>query len=112
MAKKKTGRQEKVDKNSAKYLDSLVSEMAKGAKPLQEMQKSTGDFDKLLKKLKDGLAKKQDGKGGGKADKSTEKDVMQLQRMIQKRQQMFDTLRQVIDKQNETAQKIIQSIGR
>ncbi|CAN0599418.1 unnamed protein product [Laminaria digitata] len=37
---------------------------------------------------------------------------MKLKRMIDKRGQMFDMLRQIIDKYNETAKGIIQSIGR
>ena len=37
---------------------------------------------------------------------------MKLKRMVDKRSQMFDMLRQIIDKYNETAKNIIQSIGR
>ena len=37
---------------------------------------------------------------------------MKLKRLIDKRSQMFDMLRQIIDKYNETAKNIIQSMGR
>ena len=37
---------------------------------------------------------------------------MKLKRTIDKRSQMFDSLRQIIDKYNETAKNMIQAIGR
>jgi len=37
---------------------------------------------------------------------------MKLKRMIDKRGQMFDQLRAIIDKYNQTAKGIIDSIGR
>ena len=37
---------------------------------------------------------------------------MKLRRMVTKRQQMFDMLRQIVDKYNETAKGTIQSMGR
>ena len=43
---------------------------------------------------------------------SIDVETMKLKRMIDKRSQMFDMLRQIIDKYNETAKGIIQSIGR
>ena len=52
------------------------------------------------------------GKGGGGSSPSIDVETMKLKRMIDKRSQMFDMLRQIIDKYNETAKNIIQSIGR
>ncbi|MCB9652078.1 MAG: hypothetical protein H6730_36580 [Deltaproteobacteria bacterium] len=57
------------------------------------------------------------GKGGGAAggggeSPSIDVETMKLKRMVDKRSQMFDMLRQIIDKYNETAKGIIQSIGR
>ncbi|MEQ8273164.1 MAG: hypothetical protein RMA76_11275 [Deltaproteobacteria bacterium] len=50
--------------------------------------------------------------GGGENSPSIDVETMKLKRMIDKRSQMFDMLRQIIDKYNETAKNIIQSIGR
>jgi hypothetical protein len=51
---------------------------------------------------------------GGPAGSQPSIDVetMKLKRMIDKRSQMFDILRSIIDKYNETAKNIITSIGR
>jgi hypothetical protein len=43
---------------------------------------------------------------------SIDVETMKLKRLVDKRSQMFDMLRQIIDKYNETAKGIIQSIGR
>ena len=43
---------------------------------------------------------------------SIDVETMKMKRMIDKRSQMFDMLRQIIDKYNETAKGVIQSIGR
>jgi hypothetical protein len=50
--------------------------------------------------------------GGQGSSPSIDVETMKLKRMIDKRSQMFDMLRQIIDKYNETAKGIIQSIGR
>ena len=52
------------------------------------------------------------GTTGSDSSPSIDVETMKLQRMVTKRQQMFDMLRQIIDKYNETAKGIIQSIGR
>ena len=39
-------------------------------------------------------------------------ESMRLKRLIDKRSQMFDMLRQVIDKYNQTAKGMIDSVGR
>lgn len=49
---------------------------------------------------------------GSDSGPSIDVETMKLKRMIDKRSQMFDMLRQIIDKYNETAKGIIQSIGR
>lgn len=45
-------------------------------------------------------------------DQSIDVETMKLKRLIDKRSQMFDMLRQIIDKYNETAKGIIDSMGR
>ncbi|MCA9551561.1 MAG: hypothetical protein KC933_16105 [Myxococcales bacterium] len=52
------------------------------------------------------------GGGGGGSNSSIDIESMKLKRMVDKRGQMFDMLRQIIDKYNETAKNMIQSIGR
>ncbi|MBI2378524.1 MAG: hypothetical protein HYV07_31285 [Deltaproteobacteria bacterium] len=43
---------------------------------------------------------------------SIDVETLKLQRMVTKRQQMFDMLKAIIDKYNETAKGVIQSLGR
>jgi hypothetical protein len=50
--------------------------------------------------------------GGGNDAPSIDVETMKLKRMIDKRSQMFDMLRQIIDKYNQTAKSMIDSIGR
>jgi hypothetical protein len=50
------------------------------------------------------------GGGGGGSDKSIDVETMKLKRLIDKRSQMFDMLRQIIDKYNQTAKGIIDSM--
>jgi hypothetical protein len=50
--------------------------------------------------------------GGGGGAPSIDVETMKLKRLIDKRSQMFDMLRQIIDKYNQTAKGIIDSIGR
>jgi hypothetical protein len=45
-------------------------------------------------------------------DQSIDVETMKLKRLIDRRGQMFDLLRQIIDKYNETAKSIIDAIGR
>jgi hypothetical protein len=52
------------------------------------------------------------GAAGGQQSPSIDVETMKLKRMIDKRSQMFDMLRQIIDKYNQTAKGIIDSIGR
>jgi hypothetical protein len=59
-----------------------------------------------------GGGKGKGGGGGGGSDKSIDVETMKLKRLIDKRSQMFDMLRQIIDKYNQTAKGIIDSMGR
>jgi hypothetical protein len=55
------------------------------------------------------------GQAGGldnQSSPSIDVETMKLKRMIDKRSQMFDMLRQIIDKYNQTAKGIIDTIGR
>jgi hypothetical protein len=55
---------------------------------------------------------KQTAAVSGASGPSIDVETMKLQRMVQKRTQMFDMVRQIIDKYNQTAKNVIQSIGR
>ena len=59
-----------------------------------------------------GIPVGQFGVADGANSPSVDVETMKLKRMIDKRSQMFDMLRSIIDKYNETAKNIIQSIGR
>jgi len=59
-----------------------------------------------------GIPVGQFGLGEGANSPSIDVETMKLKRMIDKRTQMFDMLRSIIDKYNETAKNIIQAIGR
>jgi len=63
-----------------------------------------------------GLARRaRGGQAGGldnQSSPSIDVETMKLKRMIDKRSQMFDMLRQIIDKYNQTAKGIIDSMGR
>ncbi|MBI2376413.1 MAG: hypothetical protein HYV07_20630 [Deltaproteobacteria bacterium] len=52
------------------------------------------------------------GGAGGNSAPSIDVETLKLQRMVTKRQQMFDMLKAIIDKYNETAKGVIQSLGR
>ena len=80
----------------------------------------TKGFDKQIEQQANAVnqMQQQQGKGGGKggkgggSSKSIDVETMKLKRLIDKRGQMFDMLRQVIDKYNETAKNMIQSVAR
>jgi hypothetical protein len=86
------------------------------------MKKMDKDIEKMANYIND-LQQQQSkggGKGGGKGGKgggggsspSIDVETMKLKRLIDKRSQMFDMLRQIIDKYNQTAKGIIDSMGR
>ena len=73
-------------------------------------------MDKQIKEQAENVNKMQQkaNKGDKQSDDAPSIDVetMKLKRMIDKRSQMFDMLRQIIDKYNQTAKSMIDSIGR
>ncbi|MEO1335803.1 MAG: hypothetical protein AAFV29_09160, partial [Myxococcota bacterium] len=52
------------------------------------------------------------GGGGGNSQSSIDVESQKLNRLVTKRQQMFDITRSIIDKYTETAKNQIQSLGR
>jgi len=66
----------------------------------------------LLKDLDRQIDEAGRGIAGMPPGPSRDVEVMKLKRMIDKRGQMFDQLRAIIDKYNQTAKGIIDSIGR
>ena len=110
-----------------KKMDQDIEAQAEHINEIQQQQGDRGGGGKKGGKKggKGGIGKKGGGKkgggGGGKkgggaggkdGSPSIDVETMKLKRMIDKRGQMFDMLRQIIDKYNETAKGIIQSIGR
>jgi hypothetical protein len=88
----------------------------------KDIEKMSQDINKLQQQQQQGAQGGGGGKGGGKGgggagggaggDKSIDVETMKLKRLIDKRSQMFDMLRQIIDKYNQTAKGIIDSMGR
>jgi hypothetical protein len=72
-------------------------------------------MDKKIKAQADYVNKIQqqanEGEQGGDAP-SIDVETMKLKRLVDKRSQMFDFLRQIVDKYNQTAKNMIDSIGR
>jgi hypothetical protein len=82
------------------------------------MQKMDKDIEKQAQSINK-LQQQQNGGGGAGGGKggldgapSIDVETMKLKRLIDKRSQMFDMLRQIIDKYNQTAKGIIDTIGR
>ncbi len=86
------------------------------------MKKMDRDIEKMAKYI-NSLQQQQGGKSmnagntaagsvGDGSNSSIDVETMKLKRLIDKRSQMFDMLRQIIDKYNETAKNLIQSIAR
>jgi hypothetical protein len=74
------------------------------------MEKMDKDIEKQANYI-NALQNQQGNKGNG-GNTSVDVESQKLARLVQKRSQMFDILRSIIDKYNETAKNIIQSIGR
>ena len=72
----------------------------------KDIEKQMNHINQLQQQQNGGI-----GQQGGSAP-SIDVETMKLKRLIDKRGQMFDMLRQIIDKYNETAKNIIQSMGR
>jgi hypothetical protein len=78
----------------------------------QDIEKQA-NYINSLQQQQQGGGKGGGGKGGGGGGApSIDVETMKLKRMIDKRSQMFDMLRQIIDKYNQTAKGIIDSMGR
>ncbi len=85
--------------NQAQYINSIQQQQSsRGGKGKMGNPLNTGPFGMLS--------------GSNNQSPSIDVETMKLKRMIDKRSQMFDMLRQIIDKYNETAKNMIQSIGR
>ncbi|MCK6548288.1 hypothetical protein L6R52_20745 [Myxococcota bacterium] len=105
-----------------KKMDADIERQAQYINSIQQQQSNRGDTGGAGgggKGGKGGVGKGgmvggQAGAPGGTNNGSPSIDVetMKLKRMIDKRSQMFDMLRQIIDKYNQTAKGIIDSIGR
>jgi len=87
-----------------KQMDKEIERQAQAIDQLQKQQNKQGGGG--------GGKGGKGGGGGGGGDKSIDVETMKLKRLIDKRSQMFDMLRQIIDKYNQTAKGIIDSIGR
>jgi len=81
---------------------------------LQDVSDKVAFLLMLVMKQMDGAIEEQTARvtGRRRGATSTDAETQKLQRMVQKRSQMYDALRGIIDKHNETAKGIIQSIGR
>jgi hypothetical protein len=88
-----------------KKMDKDIEKMANYINQLQQQQNKGGGG-------KGGGGKGGKGGGGGGGNPSIDVETMKLKRLIDKRSQMFDMLRQIIDKYNQTAKGIIDSMGR
>jgi hypothetical protein len=86
-----------------KKMDKDIEKMANYINQLQQQQSKGG---------KGGGGGKGGKGGGGGGSPSIDVETMKLKRLIDKRSQMFDMLRQIIDKYNQTAKGIIDSMGR
>ena len=87
-----------------KKMDQDIEKMANYINKLQQQQNGGGG--------KGGGKGGKGGGGGGGGNPSIDVETMTLKRLIDKRSQMFDMLRQIIDKYNQTAKGIIDSMGR
>ena len=83
----------------AKTIKSIQAEAATARKRAEKLLREIAEFQRKMQEIK---------------PDSPDLDVeaKKLQRLAAKRKQMFDMLSQVIDKYNETAKNVIQSIGR
>ena len=78
---------------------------------VKHMDKEIETQIKRIKEL-EGQVSKGDPKTKKAAEKSLDVETQKLQRMVQKRSQMFEMLGRVIDRYNEQAKKTIDSLGR
>ena len=94
MAKKAAG---KPDPATEKLIKQLLKQAAEARKEAEKLLKEATQFEKKAKSLKSGGA---------------DIELQELQRLVDKRAQMFDIMSKTIDKYNETANNVIRSMGR
>jgi hypothetical protein len=96
-----------------KKMDDDIERQAQYINSIQQQQSNQGNTDTTGGggKGKGGPVGGQTGTGN-QSSPSIDVETMKLKRMIDKRSQMFDMLRQIIDKYNQTAKGIIDAIGR
>jgi hypothetical protein len=95
-----------------KKMDQDIERQAQYINSIQQQQSSRTNTGGTQQGNAGGAANGPFGQAGEGSSPSIDVETMKLKRMIDKRGQMFDMLRQIIDKYNETAKNIIQSIGR
>lgn len=98
-----------------KKMDSDIERQAQYINSIQQQQSDRGQPGNAGGAGQGGKGGLLGGQGGGfdnQSSPSIDVETMKLKRMIDKRSQMFDMLRQIIDKYNQTAKGIIDSIGR
>jgi hypothetical protein len=76
----------------------------------QDIEKQANYINSLQQQQQSGGGAGGKGGGGGGGAPSIDVETMKLKRLIDKRSQMFDMLRQIIDKYNQTAKGIIDSM--
>jgi hypothetical protein len=82
-------------------------------KKMDQDIENQANYINALQQAQNAAGKGGGGKGGGvPGAPSIDVETMKLKRLIDKRSQMFDMLRQIIDKYNQTAKGIIDSIAR
>ena len=98
-----------------KKMDKDIERQAQYINSIQQQQSNRNAGGKAGKGAAGGVtggtAGNATGNFGGNSP-SIDVETMKLKRMVDKRSQMFDMLRQIIDKYNQTAKGIIDSIGR
>jgi hypothetical protein len=98
--------------SSSSWLREVARAMGDAEMKVADNVKSLSDkVGQDLDQSKQTTAPKGTAKQGGSSP-SIDVETQKLQRMIEKRSQMFDMLRQIIDKYNSTAKGMIQSLGR
>jgi hypothetical protein len=96
-----------------KKMDQDIERQAQYINSIQQQQSNRGQTGQQGGKGgKGGAVGGQAGGLDNQSSPSIDVETMKLKRMIDKRSQMFDMLRQIIDKYNQTAKGIIDSIGR
>lgn len=88
-----------------KKMDKEIEQQMQHINKMQQQQKSPGGGTQLGK-MGGG------GPGGGSSDSSTDVETQKLQRLIQKRSQMFEMCGKIMQKYDDTAKTVLQNMGR